>query len=566
MKKIYLLLFSSVVLGQLFAQSSNVPLNSPSQELLERLEVLSGQPSGIHTDIAHSIRRKHLIRYANHLDSVGGALNVGDRWQIEYLLRDNQVLIPDSLLPVKSPKSRLQRYIYRNGTDLFSLKRKYFTLAINPILQLAWGREQNNSSSMFYNRRGVELRGDIDGKVWFSTNLVEQQLRFPTYITERVNQYFAIPGAAIYKNYTSRVLDINDGFDYNVAQAAIGFNATKHIDIELGHGSQFIGNGYRSLFQSDFGTNAFYLKFNTRIWKFHYQNLFQELTPYSYGNAPQAGAEPHPKKFTASHYLSYQVTPRFSVGLLETTVFHRSRQFEFQYLNPVVLYRTVEGAFGSSDNVLIGINTHFDLFKHVRVYGQLMMDEFVFKYLIRPEVPGWWGNKYGVQAGVKYFNALGINNLDVQLEFNSVRPYTYTHFDSLNNWTHYGQSLAHPLGANFREYVALLRYQPTPRLIIRARTLLMETGDDRTGDNWGGNILLDYDTREQEFNNETGQGVSASTLILGLDASWELFHNCYFDVNVVSRRKNSTDAQFDRNATLFTAGIRLNFWAKPLDF
>jgi hypothetical protein len=566
MKNILSRLFFILWMGQIAAQSSNVPLNSPSQELLERLEVLSGVSSEISTDIGHSIRRKTLLNYVLHLDSVGGALSGRDLWQLQYLKREQQVFLPDSLRPPAKSKNWLQSYIYRNGTDLFALRRKHFTLAINPIVQFAFGKERDNAKTVFYNRRGIELRGDIDGKVWFLTNLVEQQLRFPSYITERVNQYSAIPGAGIYKNYTSRVFDINDGFDYNVAQAAIGFNATKHIDIEFGHGSQFIGNGYRSLFQSDFGTNTFYLKLNTRIWKFHYQNLFQELTPYSFGNAPLAGAEPHPKKFTASHYLSYRVTPRFSIGLMETTVFHRSRQFEFQYLNPIVLYRTVEGTFGSPDNVLIGINSHLDLFKHVRVYGQLLMDEFVFKYLIRPEVPGWWGNKYGVQAGIKYFNAFNINNLDIQLEYNVVRPYTYTHFDSLNNWTHYGQSLAHPLGANFREYIALLRYQPIERLTLRARALRMEVGEDRIGDNWGGNILLDYDTREQEFNNETTQGVRSNVLLVGFDASWQLFHNCFFDLNVVSRRKTSTDRFFDRNTTLLTAGLRINFWSKPLDY
>ena len=56
----------------------------------------------------------------------------------------------------------------------------------------------------------------------------------------------------------------------------------------------------------------------------------------------------------------------------------------------------------------------------------------------------------GIQLGAKYIDAFGIKNLDLQLEYNRVRPFTYSHRDSVANYTHYNQPLAHPLGANFR--------------------------------------------------------------------------------------------------------------------
>ena len=48
--------------------------------------------------------------------------------------------------------------------------------------------------------------------------------------------------------------------------------------MQLGHDRNFIGNGYRSLILADYSTPYFFLKLNTRIWKFNYQNLFAELT------------------------------------------------------------------------------------------------------------------------------------------------------------------------------------------------------------------------------------------------------------------------------------------------
>jgi hypothetical protein len=89
-----------------------------------------------------------------------------------------------------------------------------------------------------------------------------------------------------------------------------------------------------------------------------------------------------PKKYFAAHYLSFAINKNWHAGFFETVVFSRRNQFEFQYLNPVILYRTVEGALGSPDNVLIGFNVSGNLFKKVQLYGQLLLDEFYSKNLL----------------------------------------------------------------------------------------------------------------------------------------------------------------------------------------
>ena len=80
------------------------------------------------------------------------------------------------------------------------------------------------------------------------------------------------------------------------------------------------------------------------------------------------------------------------------------------------------------------------------------------------------------RLGVKYVDAFNIKNLDLQFETNRVRPYTYSHFDSVANYTHYNQPLAHPLGANFQEYIGILKYQPAPRWYINAKAIYYSPG------------------------------------------------------------------------------------------
>ena len=63
-------------------------------------------------------------------------------------------------------------------------------------------------------------------------------------------------------------------------------------------------------------------------------------------------------------------------------------------------------------------------------------------------------------------DAFGIDHLDLQAEMNIIRPFTYTHRDSVRSYAHANQPLAHPLGANLREVVLKLRYQPIHKLVF----------------------------------------------------------------------------------------------------
>ena len=86
-------------------------------------------------------------------------------------------------------------------------------------------------------------------------------------------------------------------------------------------------------------------------------------------------------KFMAAHHLSINIGKRLSVGLFEAVVLNRDDGFELGYLNPVILYRTVEGNVGSPDNVLIGLTSSYHLPFRTEVYGQFILDEFVYDEL-----------------------------------------------------------------------------------------------------------------------------------------------------------------------------------------
>ncbi|MEO1437370.1 MAG: hypothetical protein AAFV80_17640, partial [Bacteroidota bacterium] len=412
-----------------------------------------------------------------------------------------------------------------------------------------------------------EIRGHIDDKVWFYTSLVENQARFPIHVTERNIATNSVPGAGFFKDFNSRLFNIQNGYDYLNAQGYFAARVTQHIHLEFGHGRHFIGDGMRSMFLSDYSNNYFYLKLNTRIWKLNYQNLFAELVTQfddTFDNLRE-------KKYMAIHHLSVNVLKNLRVGLFEAVVFDRSNTFELQYLNPIILYRTVEQGVGSPDNAFLGFDIKYNFAKHFSVYGQLLFDEFRFSEFVI-ERRGWWANKYGLQVGVKYIDAFGIDHLDLQAEYNTARPYTYTHDDSTANYTHYNQPLAHPLGANFRELLLQARYVPMPRLTLLGRIIYADYGTNGPGENWGGDIFLGNRMRSApngtdiNFGHETGQGLGNTLLALHFTGSYQLKHNLYFDLDAWFRDFDSDDDALDYNRIYVGFGVRLNITDRVVDY
>lgn len=146
-----------------------------------------------------------------------------------------------------------------------------------------------------------------------------------------------------------------------------------------------------------------------------------------------------------------------------------------------------------------------ELLHRFQLYGQLMLDEFKFNELFIDR-NGWWANKYGIQLGLKYYDVFGIDHFDLQAEYNSVQPYTYTFRDNSATYTHYDQPLAHPLGANFREWILLGRYRLNSKWLLEGRVIGSNYGEDTPDENWGNNILLSYESRVRDYGNELGQG------------------------------------------------------------
>ncbi|KAA9331619.1 capsule assembly Wzi family protein [Hymenobacter busanensis] len=487
------------------------------------------------------------------LGSRGERRSGPDRFNARYLLRDNwqYVTNPENRAQNVSQKPLLKRF-YRNPADLYSVDTEDFTLRVNPVAHFQLGSDTETSDGLrFVNTRGVQLEGTIDQRLGFYTYLADNQMAVPLYVQRRVQRDTIVPHEGYWKYYKQDLTNpaAPSKYDFLTARGYLTYAATKHINVQLGHDRNFIGNGYRSLILSDYAAPYFFLKLNTRIWKFNYQNLFAEL------NADRGGKDRvDPKKYLALHHLSLDITPSLNVGVFESLIFARGKgRFELQYLNPIIFYRSVEQGLGSDDNALLGADFKWNIRRRAQLYGQLVLDEFILSD-VRAGA-GSINNKQALQLGAKYIDVAGIRNLDVQAEFNYVRPYTYQHVDYFTSYTHYQQPLAHPMGANLRELLGIISYQPLPRLSLVGKAFYVVQGLDLvepltvpgtpTTVNYGGNPLLVYINRPldgsgnvQYTGYRVGNGIRYELLHADLTATYQARHNLFFDAKLIVRHSN----------------------------
>ena len=303
---------------------------------------------------------------------------------------------------------------------------------------------------------------------------------------------------------------------------------------------------------------------STKVGNFEYTNLFCEgIENYDVNS----GDDILPKRYAAYHHLSYNARPWLNLGFFEGVIFARTYGYELKYLNPIIFYRAVEQGLGSPDNSTIGVDGKINALKCLQFYGQIFLDDIQIKQFVNRT--GWWGNKFAVQAGMKYIDAFTVKNLDLQAEINFVKPYAYTHDDTLSSYTNYNLPLAHVLGANFKEAIGIIKYQPLHNLYITAKGIYYIKGFDLADSINAGGAIKKISTEQtiiQSYGNFIGQGYELKTLLGSLNIAYEIRHNLFVDIEAVYRRVTDVQTATTTSIKYGLLKFRWNIPAKHYDF
>ncbi len=557
------------------AQSPYVPLNEDYYQWVDRYEVKMGTVMPQFFTSVKPYKRSAIINFVDSVNAMGGFQSRVDKFTYDYLRNDSWEW---SRAETSDSKKAFLKTFYKKKSDFFHVDIPEFDLHINPVLYVGMGKDSRRDERLFTNTRGVEVRGMVDRKVGFYTYLTDNQMVLPSYVWDQMRLNPVVPHEGFWKDFKS-----GKGVDFLQARGYITVDATKSINLQAGYDRFFIGNGVRSFIFSDYAPPVSFFKANIKVWKLNYMYFISEMTAdvsASLGGS-RSMDRGYPDKYVTFHHLSLNIGKKLNIGVFESVVFSPddttgAGKFEWAYLNPIIFYRAIEQQNGSSDNVLLGFDYKWNAVKKLSFYGQFVLDEFVLSHIKAGD--GWWANKFAVQVGGKYVDAFGIPNLDLQGEINIARPFTYSHNTQYANYTNYQQPIAHPLGANFKEVVGILRYQPIPKLYVTGKLMVSRIGRDSTDYdwgsdktptykyNWGSDLLKNNKTREKELGNTIGQGFKNDIVYGSLTASWQFKHNLFIDLNVVLRNSKSVLAFYNNNTSITSLALRWNIAQRTYEF
>ncbi|MFL0354153.1 gliding motility protein RemB [Xanthomarina sp. GH4-25] len=450
---------------------------------------------------------------------------------------------------------------------LVRVEGKDYWFTIDPIFDFEMGKDtEADFSNTYNNTRGINIQGGFGKKFSFYTSFFESQGRFAQYYNRYAESIKAtdeaaiIPGRGIAKSFK------DNGYDYPVAEAYLSYTPFKFLNVQFGHGKNFIGDGYRSLFISDVATPHPFLKLNTTFWKIKYTSTWMWLRDVR----PEVEVDgAYFPKYMATHFLSWNVSKRLNIGLFESVIWNNAnnRGFDINYLNPIIFFRAIEFETGQgAGNALMGLSGKYKLNDNMNVYGQFILDEFSLSDMSGGEKS--WKNKFGYQLGFKYYNAFKVKNLMLQTEYNRVRPYTYSHNTIVLNYGHSNQSMAHLWGSNFSEFIVIGRYHykrwfGNAKLVLGTRGLDFNNGIDNYS--YGGDIYRDYNDRPFDTGIEVGQGNKTSTFFANLQVGYvvnpatnlKIFTDVTFrDFNPEAQTINTISS----NTVWFNVGIRTDLF------
>lgn len=462
------------------------------------------------------------------------------------------------------------------GRKLFNehfvlVKGKNYWFTVNPIFDLQIGKDNSDVDYTYNNTRALQIQGSLGKKFSFNTSFYESQGRFADYVNDFAtsnkpndNAFGLIPGRGRAKQFK------DDGFDYPVAEAYLSYTPNEFFNFQFGHGKNFIGDGYRSLFLSDAASPSVFLKISTQFWKIKYTNLWKWADDVRPGLTEDGQ---NLRKYIAIHHLSWNVTKNFNLGLFEAVITDNSsgNGFDIGFFNPVIFYRAIEFSRGTqAGNAQIGLDMKYKITDNFYVYNQLLIDEMTVGEVFSGS--GYWGNKFGLQFGGKYFNAFKVENLMLQGEFNWVRPYTNSHQIISLNYGHFNQPLSHLWGGNFWEAIAIARYNKN-RWFGSMKFIIGEKGFDFENSNvsYGGDIYKSYNDRVSDYGNEIAQGNTTNIFIADIQAGYiinpatnlQLFGG--LTIRNIDPIQSSSNSPI-QNTTWFTVGLKSEIFNWYFDF
>lgn len=554
---IILLVFSS----SLIAQEDNLPSEHRVYSFLKEMRV---------KNIINYLKDDYLLLSRNqvraHLNEIEDKKELLSETEKNLLVKFQQEL-SDNLNKNQSSQllfpdeNSTENFINRLG-NIFSDKKKYL---------LAFKEDQNSvflegighlyHGHLFYPKPitnsnlfdiGFRLRGTVFNNLGYNLTVIKGGVSGSTFLAEKIE-----PRLLSNFKWVEKLENIgNYGFTYGYLRLISEPYPKMKLSFQIGREDFSLGYGYgNKLIISGNNPTLDFINFNFDYGVFHLTSIHAstvgEFLPKR---------EDRFTKYIAINKLKLSFK-NFEFGIGESMIYS-GRGIELGYLSPIAFYKFIEMEIQDRDNGNVFLDFKTNAFNNLEIQGTFFLDENILSNL---QDFDRYTNKTAYQVGAFWYQPFGISNLSLIGEYTKIRPYVYTHIDSKNTYTSFGQNLGHRIGPNADEILIKLTYNITERLRVWSDFAFTRKGKnlfDSNGNlikNVGGDIFLSH---PDFMPNKTalfldGDRWNYTNLTFGF--LYEPFNEIIFEMIISSEKAKQLSSNIQQSSTFGLLKMKLAF-------
>ncbi|MBK6767372.1 MAG: hypothetical protein IPG71_14090 [bacterium] len=422
-------------------------INPDFEDYLERVETGTWEP--LRSLIRPTLQHEHYVRLRPYLDDSHPErffLSEPGRYRSEFIvrtkllnatLRRSHVVEQDTSGRHRWPK--LLGELFWDGQNLYSYCRRYpdtLAFSVQPVYGFERIGTDDERGALSRFTGGFRVEAGYDRKLYGMVDFRDH--------TESGNgPYFT--RAALYEDrWASIDLKGNGSTSYDVSESVIRYYG-KHLSASAGRGRHKWGPGYfGSLLLNNYAPPFDYARFDAQFGTIGYVFLHGFLKSLEISDSLYINPDGRPRTLDAQKYLSAQrieLAPRNNVRMaFSQAVIYGDRGLQLGYLTPLNFLYSVQHSNDDKDNLLLSLDGKWRPTPGLKFYGELLLDDVLVSDLFTGS--GSTKNAYTLGAHGKYPHGV-LGPFDARIEYTKIRPFVYSHFFSVNTYSHWTSPLGY---------------------------------------------------------------------------------------------------------------------------
>ncbi|UCG62468.1 MAG: hypothetical protein JSV52_04065 [Candidatus Zixiibacteriota bacterium] len=238
-------------------------------------------------------------------------------------------------------------------------------------------------------------------------------------------------------------------------------------------------------------------------------------------NPEDDNVEQFENRFFAGHRLDIHFSRRFRLGLFETVIFGGpGRQIDLLYLNPIVFFHADQINDGVDDNTLVGLDFVVKPRLGVKLYGQLLVDDFQIENSSQGDQEP---DQYGMVLGTDLVEVM--SGLDVNVEYSRVTNWTFNQPLERNRYLFHRDLIGNARGNDYETWRLGLKRWFSDETALSAEFSHRRQGEGRPTAEWTAPWL----ETEGDYAEPFPTGVIETTESASLRFQSFLFNHFYID-------------------------------------